>query len=96
MTNAELFKEHKDFLKFEKVTRSRTSRPDLHAFLLLDELFPQRIECTGDLIDGAEHDQIWLSVKEHQIQQLTPEQIAELSMCGVWYDEECDSLTMYV
>ena len=31
-----------EFLKFERVENKRSQRPDLHAFLLLDELVPDK------------------------------------------------------
>ena len=45
-----------EFLKFDRVENKRSQRSDLHAFLLLDELFP----CDSDIVNHAEHDQIWL------------------------------------
>lgn len=72
-------KEGDEFLKFEKVANKRSQRPDLHAFLLLDELFPG----TKDIVAAVGHDEIWLDVDDDQIETLTDEQILELSWCGV-------------
>lgn len=81
-----------EFLKFDKVVNKRCGRPDLHAFLMLHELFPG----DRDMVASAEHDEIWLDVTDEQIESLADEQILELSWCGVRYDEECDSLCMFV
>ena len=72
-----------EFLEFGKVQNRRSQRPDLHAFMLLDELFPGN----GDMICNAEHDEIWLGIEEEQIESLTDDQIIELSRCGVRYDD---------
>ncbi len=68
-----------DIFGFEKIENKRSQRPDLHAFLLLDELFPG----TGDMVSAAEHDEIYLAIEEKQAETLTDEQIIELSRCGV-------------
>lgn len=76
---------------FDKLVQNRRSnRPDLHALLLLESIFPGR---DGDIIGHAEHDQIWLDFDEDDSEKLTDEQIVELSACGVFYDE--DSLSMF-
>ena len=73
------------FLGFEEhVENKRSNRPDLHAFLLLDELFPDN----KDIVCSAEHDEIWLSINDDQVETLTDAQIIELSHCGVRHD--CD------
>ena len=80
-----------EFLKFEKVASKRSQRPDLHAFLMLDELFPG----TSDLVSSASHDEIWLDVDDDQVETLTDEQILELSYCGVRHDSD-GGLCMFV
>lgn len=81
------------FLKFNLVENKRSQRPDLHAFLLLDELFPFP---GRDMVASASHDEIWLDVSGDDIESLTDEQIIELNRCGVRYCEEHDSLCMFV
>ncbi len=89
----DLFEKHEnDYLRFEKVENKKSTRPDLHAFILLNELFPR----DRDLICSAAHDEIWLDVDTGEIETLTENQIIELNRCGVRYDEESDSLVMYV
>ena len=78
-----------EYLKFELIKNKKSNRPDLHAFLLLDELFPKN----RDMICAASHDQIWLDVDGEDAEKLTEEQIIELVRCGVGYDE--DSLCMF-
>ena len=80
-----------EFLGFEKVQNKRSNRPDLHAFLLLEELLPGKT----DMIVGAEHDKIWLDFEGVHVAALTDEQIIELSRCGVMYDEDHDCLCMF-
>jgi len=82
-------KYHDEYLEFDRVENKRSTRPDLHAFLLLDELFPGN----KDIISSAGHDQIWLGIETEDIEKLTQDQILELTRCGVMYDE--DSLSMF-
>ena len=84
-------KQGDEFLKFEKVANKRSQRPDLHAFLMLDELFPG----DSDLVSSASHDEIWLDVDDDQVETLTDEQILELSWCGVRHDSD-GGLCMFV
>ena len=86
---AEIFEKHNDeYLKFERVENKRSRRPDLHAFLLLDELFPSDFY----IICSAAHDEIWLDADG---EDLTEEQVIELSRCGVRFDDG-DGLCMFV
>jgi hypothetical protein len=82
----ELFEKHNDeHGEFDKIENKRSTRPDLHVFLLLDELFPS--DNGSDIVSAAEHDQIWLDVSEEQMETLTEPQILELVRCGVFIDE---------
>ena len=78
-----------EFLKFENVQKKRSGRRDIHAFLLLDELFPGGTP----VVDHAEHDQIWLDGPDEP--NLTDDQIVELVRCGIMY-EEGDGFSMFV
>ena len=84
-------KDGEEFLKFDRVANKRSQRPDLHAFLMLDELFPG----TGSLVSSASHDEIWLDVEDKQVETLTDKQILELSWCGVRHDYD-GGLCMFV
>ena len=72
-----------DYLKFERVENKRSKRPDLHAFLLLDELFPSHM----DMICNAEHDEFWLNISDDDAETLTDDQILELTRCGILWDD---------
>jgi hypothetical protein len=74
-----------DFLKFELVENPRSKRPDLHAFLLLEELVPG----DKDILDAAEHDEVWLSIELSELEgKITEEQLLELIRCGIRCDED--------
>lgn len=78
---------------YDKVkTEVLSEVPDLHAFLLLDDLFPNP---DNDMIAAAEHDKYWLDVDGEAIAKLTDDQILELVRCGVIYDSDVDSLAMF-
>jgi len=83
--------ENREYNQFKRIGRIRSNRPDLHAFLLLDELFPRP---GMDIVGCAEHDEIWLNVSDEQLASLTDEQILELTRCGVRHDE--NGLCMFV
>lgn len=81
-----------EFLHFKAVEHKLSRRPDLHAFLLLDQLIPG----DKDIISGAAHDQFYLSIDPEELAPLiTPEQVTDLIRCGVIYEEETDSLFMF-
>jgi hypothetical protein len=82
----ELFAKHEaeDSLRFSDVTRPRARRPDLHALLLLDSLFPGE----GNLIDDAEFDKVYFYWNmELFCQKGTEEDIKELVACGMSLNE---------
>ena len=83
-----------DYLKFERIENKRSSRPDVHAFILLDELFPSEREM--DLISCAKHDIYYLDIEEERLSKLTDDQILELVRCGISYDDEFDCLFSHV
>jgi len=92
MSVQELFEKYEDeYLEFHRIENKRSNRPDLHAFLLLDELFPS----DQDIICSAEHDQFWLDVPEEEIEKIPEDKIIELVRCGVGYDEDIESLSMF-
>lgn len=76
-----------EYLHFERVNPKRHSRPDLHAMLLLAELFPDE----GDIIAGAEHDYVYFDVDlddEENLLEFTDKIIIELVRCGFGCDED--------
>jgi hypothetical protein len=93
MSAYDLFEHHNDeALKFDRVEVKNSNRPDLHAFILLDKLPPGK----GDIVCCAEHDQIWFNVSSEQIETISEDHIIELLRCGIYYDNETDSLYSFV
>jgi hypothetical protein len=90
----ELFDKHDDeYLNFKRVQPKLSSRPDIHAFIILDKLLPAK----SDIISAAEHDEIFLDVDPEELAKVaTEEQIVELIRCGVRYDSDTGSLAMFV
>lgn len=82
-----------DYIKFDRIENKRSQRPDMHAWLLLDELFPNP-GC--DMVCAADHDKIWLDVEGDKLNNLTDDQILELVRCGITYDSLGDCLSMNV
>lgn len=70
-----------EYMEFDRVQNKRSQRPDLHAFLLLDEMFPR----SSDIIACACHDEFYLDVGGDEVESLTDEQILELIRCGVMH-----------
>lgn len=93
----ELFEGEKhegEFLKFDRVLVRHSSRPDLHAFILLDLLLPNQ---GTDIVSSSEHDQIWIGVDAEELAKvITEERIVELVRCGIRYDREYGSLCSFV
>jgi hypothetical protein len=84
---------HDDFLKFERITDPPSQRRDLCAFLLLDKLLPG----DRDIVACAEHDQIWLNVDIDELAKVaSKDDVVYLLRCGVWYDGDVESLSMFV
>ena len=91
----ELFDKHDDeYLEFERIQNKLSSRPDIHAFILLNSLVQSD---SRDMVSAAEHDEIFLDVDPEELAQVaTEEQIVDLIRCGVRYSAEHDSLAMFV
>jgi hypothetical protein len=81
-----------EFLKFDRIENPKHRRPDICAFLMLDELFPG----TSDMITWAGHEEIGLSIAPDKLaEKATPEQLRDLHRCGV-RSGPFDSLVMFV
>lgn len=89
-----LFEKFEDeYLNFDSVENPPTKCRDLCAFLTLDRLVPS--DDAYDIVDGAEHDQIYLATDIDKLAQVATEQdILLLVRCGVDYDDEVEALTM--
>lgn len=82
-----------EYLHFDDVPVKRSSRPDIHAFILLNELLPG----TTDIISAVEHDILYLDIEPEGLARVVTEaQLIELARCGIIYDESTDSLYMNV
>lgn len=90
----ELYEKHHDdeYIKFGRIQNKRSQRPDLHAFLLLDELVPGSMDIIGD----SAHDEFYLDIDIYSLAKVISEaQIIELIRCGVRLDEN-ENLCMFV
>jgi hypothetical protein len=99
MTLEEIFEhlsevENLSCLSFEKKVANKLSkRSDLHAFILLDKLFPND---DRDIVSCAEHDEIYLDIDTDKLLEIaTIDQIRELVCCGVHFDSSLPSLKMF-
>ncbi len=83
--------DHDEYIKFDRVEKKRSNRPDLHAFLLLDELQPR----SCDMVCSSHHDEFYLDTElnDEFIEKLTRDTVIELIRCGVRYSE--DSFCMF-
>lgn len=78
--------------KFARIESPRHDRPDICAFLMIHELAGGK----GDIISASEHDQIWIDASCDKLNEVaTDEQIRDLVRCGVMYDDDIESLSMF-
>ena len=74
-----------EYLNFSRLEKKRANRPDLHVFLLMDELQPG----SSDIVSTATHDKFFIGVDLRKLAAvITEEQVRELVWCGVHLDEE--------
>lgn len=87
------FKKYDDeYIQFENVEKKRSRRPDLHAFIVLDELLPG----DGDIVCAAEHDQFFLDIDIEALARVATEEIVlDLVRCGVILDEDDECLYFF-
>lgn len=82
--------------EFDRIEKKLSRYPDVHAFLLLESILCASKDSGRDIIAAAEHDQIWLDGDLDELNKLaTDDQIRDLVRCGVWIDEDNDSLSMF-
>lgn len=88
------FEEHADdFLKLPPRAPELCGRPDLIAFMLLDKLVPSTI----DIVSAADHDIIYLSVDPYKVNGVaTDAELLLLIQCGVMFEAEQESFSMFV
>ena len=72
-----------EYIEFDNIPEDqrRHTRPDLCAMIYLQE----KLGGTGDVIGGAEHDEIFLDFND--IEKLTEEDVLYIARCGVRYNE---------
>lgn len=85
--------ESMEYIEFADIEPKLSNYRDLHGMMLLEKLQPG----TGDsMIACAEHDQIWYDIDLEKLWEvITQDQVNQLNTCGIWYEEEHDSLTSY-
>jgi hypothetical protein len=82
-----------EYIKFERIENPLHHRPDICAFLKLDQLVPGG---TGDMVSAAEHDEFFLDVEPEKLAAVaTQEDIVYLHRCGVRYDTSTHSFAMF-
>jgi hypothetical protein len=82
----------KHFLKFGDIPNKLSSRPDIHAFIILNNLVPS----SSDIIDASEHDVVFLNIDCDVLEQrLSDEDLTDLIRCGVHYHTDTDCLAMF-
>lgn len=91
---AETFDNYRDeYHRFDGVKNKLHARPDLCAFLLLDQLVPG----TGRMVCAVEKDEIYLDVDPEKLAEVATENdVLTLVRCGVLYDATTESLSMFV
>lgn len=81
-----------EYIKFENITQPRHRRPDICAFLMLDELVPG----TSDIVSASEHDEFFLDIDCDALNRAASDaQILDLVRCGVRYSSEYHCLCMF-
>lgn len=81
--------------RFKTLTDKPSQRRDLCALIRLDQLLAS--QRPDDMVCAAEHDQIWLDVDLKELARVVTEQdIDYLNACGVWVDDDTESLSMFV
>lgn len=78
-----------EYLHFEKVTKKLSNKYDLHMFILLDKLFPTKLNIVDFVIGGK----ICVSVTPQELWDVsTSAQLLELHRCGLLHDSKEDVL----
>jgi hypothetical protein len=94
---AKAFDKHRmEHGKFDRITNKLSSRPDIHAFLLLDSLLATQAKTK--MVAAADHDKIILAVSLDDLAKsvCTEDDVRDLCRCGVWCDRCEDCLSMFV
>ena len=78
--------------KFELVENKKSQCADIHAFILINEIFKPK----HDIIVATDYYGYFLNLDEDDLSILTDEQIIELLRCGFSYDTNGGSLYKFV
>lgn len=83
------------FLTFEKIENPRATRPEVLAFLLLDELVPARKDVTQSMVKYTSDSRVVLDVDLEALAAsgITEDQVLMLVRCGVEYEENVGLFT---
>lgn len=77
-------KHNTEYSEFDRIKKPITKRPDLYAFLMLENLCPSNV----GIIAGAEHDEIFIDVDLDRLAEVITEQdIINLIRCSVRLEE---------
>lgn len=83
-----------EYRHFGKIDNRLHDRPDICGLLYLDRLLPNP---GFEIIAVAEYEQIWLDTDIKELAEVaTEEDILYLDRCGIVYDGDTKSLTMFV
>lgn len=90
-----------EYIKFNRIQSPRHPRPDVCAFLMLHDLAPcpydEGRQPLRDMVAAADIDKVWLATDVATLAAVaTDENVADLLRCGVLFDEDTDSLCMFV
>lgn len=80
--------------KFDRITEHLATRPDVHAFVLMDRLCPSRGGI--DIVYNTTDEDIILDIKLTDLAKtISPEQVLELVRCGLFFDADGHMTSMY-
>lgn len=79
-----------EYLQFDRIENKRSKKPDVHAFMLLDEL----VDGNQRLLSEHGDYELYLSPNVEELNKvITDDQILELVRCGIRYCEyDCLSI----
>lgn len=81
-----------EFLEFNRIQEKLSSRSDIHAFILMNNL----VSDTQPIISASEHDEFFLSVNPYLLAEvITKDQVIDLIRCGIRYHIEYDCFCMF-
>lgn len=92
----DLFKQlAQDSMDFDSIEYKRCYLPDMHAFLILLDIYPETMSDGYGIISAAEHHQIYFTFDLDKLATvITEDIIKELVCCGIFITD--DSLSRYV